>query len=109
MTTTQGINPGSWSLYPGPFRPDPVFYVRSRAVATRPPLPKEPSMAFDAAELSASCEQSPSGYGSGAGGSSPLEAEEDDVPESLEPPQAVRGETVSSQEIPRDQTATNSA
>ena len=66
-------------------------------------------MAFDAAELSASCEQSPSGYGSGAGGSSPLEAEEDDVPESLEPPQAVRGETVSSQEIPRDQTATNSA
>jgi len=42
-TTTQGINPGSLSLWrcresnPGPFRPDPVFYVRSRAVATRPP------------------------------------------------------------------------
>jgi len=43
MTMTQGITPGSSSLWrcresnPGPCRPIPVFYVCSHAVATRPP------------------------------------------------------------------------
>ena len=53
--------------------------------------PKDPPVALAAAELSASCEQSPSGLGFGAGGS--LEdagAADEDEPESLDPPQADR-------------------